>query len=1330
ELSEAVDRLSGSDANEPGGLFLSKKKSDFKKPQGSLLGLDKLAERKRLEGTVKELNFAKRDQVNRDRERRVETPSNQGGVSKEFLDSRERRRERERQEKEKSGLVSTTSRKSINALPESTVRRDIDHSVITADRESQSVRRRREAEWEDETPSHRSARGSGDDTNLSLDRFASPSDLHGAEGRSGKQWSWDDSGFGSRGSTPKGTNFLKSDSNRERYVYTPLPTPTFKHNTWMKSPHGDREHHRIGRSDRPKSEHHSDHSHRSARPSTGTTRGHKHSPDNFEETEEMMVENERIDRNWYQMDDGYDEENNPFADIPEEYAAKKERQLAERKKRNRQKLTAQAVQVHKDNQAWEHNRMLRSGVVQRVDFAEDEDFNEEGEARVHLLVRNILPPFLDGRIVFTRQPEPVIPVKDPDSVMAKVAQKGSAMVRYFREQKERKRAQKKEWQLAGTRIGEVMGVKAPEEPEDRWTEDSHRQTQTFADKVGDMKSEAVSDFATQKTLSEQRQYLPVFSVRSSLLRMIKEHQIVVIVGETGSGKTTQLTQYLHEDGYTTYGMVGCTQPRRVAAMSVARRVAEEMNTRLGDEVGYAIRFEDCTSPKTLIKYMTDGILLRESLRESDLDPYSAIIMDEAHERSLNTDVLFGLLRDVVSRRNDLRLLITSATMDAERFAQFFGDCPTFRIPGRTFPVDLQFSKTTVMDYVDAAVKQAIQVHLGSPIDGDILIFMPGQEDIEVTCELIAERLGNLEEAPPLSILPIYSQLPSDLQAKIFMKAENGVRKCVVATNIAETSLTVDGIRYVIDTGYCKLKVFNPKIGMDALQVFPISQANANQRAGRAGRTGPGVCYRLYTIGQFQEEMLFTAVPEIQRTNLANVVLLLKSLGVQDLMRFHFMDAPPQDNILNSMYQLWIFGALDNTGSLTNLGRQMVEFPLDPALSKLLITSCDMDCSEEILTIVSMLSVPSVFYRPKGREEESDNAREKFQVPESDHLTLLNVFTQWRKSSYSAGFCARHFLHLKAMRKVREVRQQMKEIMEQHNMNLRSIRSDWDVVRECLCATFFHQAARIKGLGEYVNLRTGMPCHLHPTSALYGMGYTPDYVIYHELVMTTKEYMQCVTSVDGTWLAKMGPMFYSVKDPNLTRLERKRQAEEQLAEMEREMRLAEEQISRRREELTASISSSRFLSILPAPNRYPGHADSRDPSCFKTSGRTNGPVTTPDITDLYSVLCTKMYMPYLNIFPFLWFRLFPVQLVGSQPYQLQDPEPNEQDTKQVEEALGILKDDKEFEEFEKEDWTNEEEDTSDLKVWDYKWDTDGDTNDQFTEFLRTELMKLDFEVPQN
>lgn len=497
-------------------------------------------------------------------------------------------------------------------------------------------------------------------------------------------------------------------------------------------------------------------------------------------------------------------------------------------------------------------------------------------------------------------------------------------------------------------------------------------------------------------------------------------------------------------------------------------------------------------------------------------------------------------------------------MDSNKFSSFFGNVPTFTIPGRTFPVDTLYSKNSCEDYVDSAVKQCLQIHL-QPTIGDILIFMPGQEDIEVTCEVLAERLTEIDNAPELSVLPIYSQLPSDLQAKIFQRSEEGVRKCIVATNIAETSLTVDGIIYVIDCGYCKLKVYNPRIGMDALQIYPISQANANQRSGRAGRTGPGIAYRLYTQRQYKDELLPLTVPEIQRTNLANTVLLLKSLGVVDLLQFHFMDPPPQDNILNSLYQLWILGALDHTGGLTALGRQMAEFPLDPPQCQMLIVSCEMGCSAEILIVVSMLSVPSIFYRPKGREEEADGVREKFQVPESDHLTYLNVYQQWKQNAYSSNWANEHFIHIKAMRKVREVRQQLKDILVQQKLPVKSCGADWDVVRKCICSAYFYQAARLKGIGEYVNLRTGMPCHLHPTSALYGLGTTPDYVVYHELIMTAKEYMQCATSVDGYWLAELGPMFFSVKESGRSGREKKKQAAEHLQEMEQQMKQAQEQM---------------------------------------------------------------------------------------------------------------------------------------------------------------------------
>ncbi|CDS41401.1 pre mRNA splicing factor ATP dependent RNA [Echinococcus multilocularis] len=1181
----SIDKLEGSDLHEKGGLVYPKGASStdsnshvFKKPQNSIFGLDKLAAKKRTESQNGKSAVSLYKQRNY-REPRIETPSYGGGVSKDYLDSQLYKKSREKAGQFKSGLAYKTGdpfKQKGKEYSRHQEDRDYrrhhssrsEHSSGRTESE-ESDRKRRERDWEAETPRTSSYRSATTSRYIETPRHLRPTDTPGFTPSRSTPWERDN----------------EAGKKRFRYEYTPLQTPSYMQNPWMKGSIGG------GRS----------------RQTAPTPSKEMQTPSQTPfvpvDEKEMEAEAERLDRNWYLMDNGYDEGNNPFIDVPDDYVAKKERQLAEARRRKKLRMSARAVQIQKENQAWEINRMLRSGVVERIATGsgggegdpggvndDEEDLDEEGEARVHLLVKNIMPPFLDGRIIFTKHPEPVMPVKDPDGIMTKVATKGSAMVRYFREQKERRRAQKKEWELAGTRIGEIMGIRRAEgedgEKDGEWNEASYRESQTFADKIGSQKDQAVSNFAKSKTIKEQRQFLPIFGVRSALLRLIKEHQIVVIVGETGSGKTTQLTQYLHEDGYTHYGMVGCTQPRRVAAMSVAKRVADEMGVGLGEEVGYAIRFEDCTNEKTVIKYMTDGILLRESLRESDLDPYSAIIMDEAHERSLNTDVLFGLLREIVSRRNDLKLIITSATMDADKFAQFFGDCPIFHIPGRTFPVDVQFSKSPVMDYVDVAVKQTIQVHLGSP-EGDILVFMTGQEDIEVTCELIAERLGNLEEAPPLCVLPIYSQLPSDLQAKIFQKTEDNTRKCVVATNIAETSLTVDGIRYVIDAGYCKLKVFNPRIGMDALQLFPISQANANQRAGRAGRTGPGVAYRLYTIGQFEEEMLISSVPEIQRTNLANVVLLLKSLGVRDLMRFHFMDPPPQDNILNSMCQLWVFGALDNTGGLTQLGRQMVEFPLDPALSKLLLVACEMGCSEEALTIVSMLSVPSIFFRPKGREEDADLAREKFQVPESDHLTYLNVFIRWRKSGYSSSFCTRNFIHVKAMRKVREVRQQLKEIMEQHKVALCSSSTDWDVVRRCLCSAFFHQAARIKGLAEYVNLRTGMPCRLHPTSSLYGMAYTPDYIIYHELVMTSKEYMQCVTAVDGRWLAEYGSIFYSVKDQSLSREERQRREDAERAEMEAEMKAAEVQLARHKEELERSMSSSRIHPIATPGFRKPG-----------------------------------------------------------------------------------------------------------------------------------------------
>lgn len=676
------------------------------------------------------------------------------------------------------------------------------------------------------------------------------------------------------------------------------------------------------------------------------------------------------------------------------------------------------------------------------------------------------------------------------------------------------------------------------------------------------------------------------------MKVIRENQVIIVVGETGSGKTTQLAQFLYEDGYCQHGLVGCTQPRRVAAMSVAKRVSEEMEVKLGSTVGYAIRFEDCTSSETKIKYMTDGVLLRESLNEGDLDRYTVIILDEAHERSLSTDVLMGLLRKILTRRRDLKLIVTSATMNADKFSNFYGNAPTYTIPGRTFPVEMFHSKSPCEDYVDSAVKQVLQIHLSLP-PGDILVFMTGQEDIEITCQVVQERLSQLDDPAPLAILPIYSQMPADLQAKIFEATSDGRRKVIVATNIAETSLTVDGILYVVDAGYSKLKVYNPKVGMDALQITPISQANANQRTGRAGRTGSGFCYRLYTEMAYRNELFENTIPEIQRTNLANTVLLLKSLGVKNLLEFDFMDPPPQANILNSMYQLWVLGALDNVGDLTPVGRKMSEFPMEPSMAKMLIASVDYGCSSEMLTIVSMLSVPSVFYRPKERMEEADAAREKFNVPESDHLTLLNVFNQWKSHGHRDDWAMRHFLHPKLLRKAREVRVQLEDIMKFQKMDIISTGTDFDVVRKAITAGYFHQAARVKGIGEFVNIRSGLPTHLHPTSALYGLGYTPSHIVYHELILTSKEYMTQVTAIDPYWLAELGSVFYSVKEKNFDERGNRRQADREFskkAEIETEMaRQREATAQKQAQDLLAAKTSSgsKAKIIVPGTPRHTG-----------------------------------------------------------------------------------------------------------------------------------------------
>eukprot|EP00055_Hartaetosiga_balthica_P016205 m.100938 g.100938 ORF g.100938 m.100938 type:complete len:1049 (+) comp9054_c0_seq3:32-3178(+) len=640
----------------------------------------------------------------------------------------------------------------------------------------------------------------------------------------------------------------------------------------------------------------------------------------------------------------------------------------------------------------------------------------------------------------------------------------------------------------------------------------------------------ISEFEKKMmTIQEVRKSLPVYFYREKFLEAVKNHQILIIVGETGSGKTTQLPQYLVEEGYCKGGKkVGCTQPRRVAAMSVAARVSEEMGTKLGLDVGYSIRFEDNTSERTVLKYMTDGMLLREFLGEPDLESYCVMMIDEAHERTLHTDILFGLVKDIARFRPDLKLLISSATMDAEKFSAYFDDAPVFKIPGRRFAVELYYSKAPEADYMDAATITILQIHTTQPL-GDILVFFTGQEEIEAALETLDEKVRRLgSKIAELIVLPIYANLPSDMQAKIFEPTPPGARKVVLATNIAETSLTIDNIIYVIDPGFVKQNSYNPRTGMESLVVTPCSKASADQRSGRAGRVAAGKCFRLYTAQAFRDELEPNTIPEVQRTHLGNVVLLLKSLGINDLIHFDFMDPPPAETLIRALEQLYALGALNDRGELTKLGRRMAEFPLEPMMSKMLIASDQYKCVDEILSIAGMLNAGgALYYRPKDKAVHADTARTNFHRPGGDHITLLNVWNEWVETNYSIQWCFENFLQHRSMKRARDVREQLAGLMERVEIDITTNPNDTIGIRKAVTAGFFYHTARFGKGGSYRTVKNSQSVFLHPHSSLFEKN--PRWVVYHELVFTTKEYIRQVIEIENKWLLEVAPHYYKAKD---------------------------------------------------------------------------------------------------------------------------------------------------------------------------------------------------------
>ena len=655
------------------------------------------------------------------------------------------------------------------------------------------------------------------------------------------------------------------------------------------------------------------------------------------------------------------------------------------------------------------------------------------------------------------------------------------------------------------------------------------------------------DFTTKYfDILKTRRDLPVHAQREEFLKIFHSTQIMVFVGETGSGKTTQIPQFVLYDEmpHLTGKQVACTQPRRVAAMSVAARVADEMDVELGEEVGYNIRFENNSGSKTILKYMTDGMLLREAMEDHDLTRYSCIILDEAHERTLATDILMGLLKQVSVRRPDLKIIIMSATLDAEKFQNYFNNAPLLAVPGRTHPVEIYYTPEFQRDYLDAAIRTVLQIH-ATEGEGDILLFLTGEEEIEDACRKISlegDELVREQNCGPLKVYPLYGSLPPHQQQKIFEPAPtnpnpNGRpgRKVIISTNIAETSLTIDGIVYVVDPGFSKQKVYNPRVRVESLLVSPISKASAQQRAGRAGRTRPGKCFRLYTEEAFKKELIEQSYPEILRSNLSSTVLELKKLGIDDLVHFDFMDPPAPETMMRALEELNYLQCLSDEADLTALGRLASQFPLDPMLAVMLIGSPAYSCSEEILTIVAMLSVPNVFVRPALARKRADEAKLSFAQADGDHLTLINVYEAFISPEASEigthKWCRDNFLSYRSLTSAKNVRNQLQRLMQKYDLQLISQYNQvsefeyWENVKKALVAGFFMQVAKKKlGNKGYLTVKDNQDVLIHPSTVLSKEG---EWLIYNEFVLTSKNYIRTVTVVKPEWLVEIAPKYYNL-----------------------------------------------------------------------------------------------------------------------------------------------------------------------------------------------------------
>ena len=655
----------------------------------------------------------------------------------------------------------------------------------------------------------------------------------------------------------------------------------------------------------------------------------------------------------------------------------------------------------------------------------------------------------------------------------------------------------------------------------------------------------------EKKAELERPLLPIDEYRDQIIEQIRINPTSIVMGETGSGKTTEIPTFLLDE--FPGKKIAITQPRRIATRSVSSYVASKRGVQLGEEIGYRMRFEDHSSEGTMANFVTDGILLQEIKSDPLLLSYDIVMVDEAHERSLNIDFLLGLLKKAQKERKEkgqkeLKIIVTSATLEKEKFKEYFDDSGSIEVPGRTFDVkvesrDVGYDHKGNPDYTRSAANVVSEIVKSREV-GDILIFMPRQAEILSTVEKIEEL-----EIPNLEILPLYGLLSPEDQQKVFQKFGNK-RKVIVATNIAETSITIDGIKFVIDSGLINEKDFNPDTGIESQEVRRHAKSGCTQRKGRAGRTSPGTCYRLYSEEDFNNRDNFQK-PEIARSNLDHVVLTMKKIGISDVANFDFIDPPDKKAIKQAIDTLILLGALDEEENITEIGNQMSELPLKPELARMLIEAEKYGCTESICTIVAMIGEKSIFNRPKDFELEADMAREKFKNPDSDFLTLLDVWKKWEENNFSSWWAKNNFLNSRQLSEAFEVRKQLLYRLGKFRIpaiNKPINENTSELIQKAVCAGMVKNLLS-SGFGSrgYDKLSVSSEDSLdsfrdkifvHPSSALFQN--SPQYMIGANVVKTTKSFARLCQRVDEEWIPELAPQllvketddqktFYSTRD---------------------------------------------------------------------------------------------------------------------------------------------------------------------------------------------------------